>query len=335
MRFFVHVHICVGILLSCADASRLSKVINRGYNSTISNGTIYNGTISNGTASGNILRIQPLGNSITFGYLSTDGNGYRLGLLDQLISAGNTVQYVGSVRVGNMSDNFNEGHPGAVISQIAEYAKLSFSEDPNLVLLMAGTNDMNDLLNVTTAPERLSALIDEIISSVPDVTVIVAQLTPAANTTVESAIVTFNSMIPDIVASKVNTGQKVSAVNMMDYVTVNDLADGLHPTDHGYQQMAKAWFAGIQEVQKKGWIDPPISTNITTVTNSTIVSTNAVNATVAVTQPVRTTLPTSTSSSTTSSSSSTSSKSASDRQFLIPPVGTISLSALLGYFLFA
>ncbi|KAJ8067299.1 hypothetical protein OCU04_004655 [Sclerotinia nivalis] len=323
MRFLAHVNICVGILLSCANASIITKLGNRGYNSTI----------YNGTASGKILRIQPLGNSITFGYLSTDGNGYRLGLLDLLTSAGNTVQYVGSVRAGNMSDNLNEGHPGAVISQIAEYAKLSFPEDPNLVLLMAGTNDMNDFLNVTTAPDRLSALIDEITSAVPNVTVIVAQVTPAANTTVEDAMVTFNSMIPDIVASKVSTGQKVSTVNMMDYVTVNDLVDGLHPTDHGYQQMAKAWFAGIQEVQKKGWIDPPISTNVTNVNNSTI-SSNAINATIAVTQTLQTTLASSTSTSTASSSSSTSSKSASDRQFLIPSMGTISLSALLGYFLY-
>ncbi|KAF7870281.1 hypothetical protein EAF04_004028 [Stromatinia cepivora] len=332
MRFLVHVNICVSILLSCANASIISKVINRGYNSTI----------YNGTASGNILRIQPLGNSITFGYLSADGNGYRLGLLDLLTSAGNSVQYVGSVRAGNMSDNFNEGHPGAVISEIAEYAKLSFPEDPNLVLLMAGTNDMNDLLNVTSAPDRLSALIDEIISSVPNVAVIVAQITPAANTTVEDAIVTFNSMIPDIVASKVSAGQKVSTVNMMDYVTVNDLADGLHPTDHGYQQMAKAWFAGIKEAQKKGWIDLPVSTNVTNLTNSTI-PINATNATIAVTQVLQTALATSTgssmssstSTSTTSSSSSISSKSASDRQFIIPPMGTISLSALLGYFLYA
>lgn len=172
-----------------------------------------------------------------------------------------------------MSDNSNEGHPGAVISEIAEYAKLSLPELPNLVLLMAGTNDMNDLLNVTTAPDRLSGLLDEITSAVPNVTIIVAQLTPAANTTVEDAIVTFNSQIPDIVSSKVAAGQKISTVNMMDYVTVNDLVDGLHPTDHGYQQMAKAWFAGIQQVQRNGWLDPPISTNITDAVTLTISTT--------------------------------------------------------------
>lgn len=134
-----------------------------------------------------------------------------------------------------MSDNSNEGHPGAVIFEIAQYANLSLPEDPNLVLLMAGTNDINTFLIVTTAPDRLSGLIDEITSAVPNVTVIVAQITPAANTTVDAAMVTFNSKIPDIAASKVAAGQKVSTVNMMDYVTVNDLVDGLHPTDYGYQ----------------------------------------------------------------------------------------------------
>jgi lysophospholipase L1-like esterase len=244
--------------------------------------------------------------------LSSDGNGYRLGLLDLLTSAGNTVQYIGSVQAGNMSDNFNEGHSGAVISQIAEYAKLSLPEDPNLVLLMAGTNDINDFLNITTAPYRLSGLIDEITSAVPNVTVIVAQITPAANTTVDAAMVTFNSKIPGIVASKVAVGQKVSTVNMMDYVTADDLVDGLHPTGYGYQQMAKAWFAGIQEVQKKGWIDSPIPTNVTR----------------AVTLAIQTSLATST-------STSTHRKSASDRQFALPVVSTNFLSVLAGYFLYA
>ncbi|RAL65920.1 hypothetical protein DID88_005582 [Monilinia fructigena] len=295
MHFLLHLSIRIGIILSCVNASK-------GYNGMRYNPTTYNATASNTMISGKTLRIQPLGNSITYGYLSSDGNGYRLGLLDLLTSAGNTVQYVGSVKAGNMSDNFNEGHPGAVISQIAEYANLSLPEDPNLY-----------------CPDRLSGLIDEITSAVPNVTVLVAQLTPAANTTVDDAMVTFNSKIPDIVASKVAAGQKVLTINMMDYVTVNDLVDGLHPTDYGYQQMAKAWFTGIQTVQNKGWIDPPISTNIT----------------YAITLAYHAPLATSTSITTTSNNITILSKSASDRQFPIPYFGTISLSALLGFFLYA
>src|ERR1700712_4085517 len=85
------------------------------------------------------LRILPLGDSITFGFLSTDGNGYRQDLLTML--SGTQVQYIGSIRAGNMTDNFNEGHSGAVISQIAGFANQSLPQRPNLILLMAGTND--------------------------------------------------------------------------------------------------------------------------------------------------------------------------------------------------
>ena len=53
-------------------------------------------------AGGTELRILPLGASITVGFRSTDGNGYRLDLLDRL--AGSNVQYVGTVRAGTMDD---------------------------------------------------------------------------------------------------------------------------------------------------------------------------------------------------------------------------------------
>lgn len=53
------------------------------------------------------LRIQPLGDSITYGFQSSDNNGYRLQLLSDL--SGSKVVYVGSVRNGDMADNFNEG----------------------------------------------------------------------------------------------------------------------------------------------------------------------------------------------------------------------------------
>ncbi|KAK3617285.1 hypothetical protein LTR56_025386, partial [Elasticomyces elasticus] len=53
------------------------------------------------------LRMLPLGDSITWGYLSSDGNGYRLDLENLL--DGNPVEYIGSQQSGNMADNWNEG----------------------------------------------------------------------------------------------------------------------------------------------------------------------------------------------------------------------------------
>jgi hypothetical protein len=51
------------------------------------------------------LRILPLGASITYGVHSSDGNGYRRRLKDQLRSEGWEVNMVGSQNSGNMRDN--------------------------------------------------------------------------------------------------------------------------------------------------------------------------------------------------------------------------------------
>jgi hypothetical protein len=51
------------------------------------------------------LRIMPLGASITQGYLSSDNNGYRKVLREQLRYSGWPVNMVGSLEDGTMLDN--------------------------------------------------------------------------------------------------------------------------------------------------------------------------------------------------------------------------------------
>lgn len=58
-----------------------------------------------------LLRIMPLGASITLGYKSTDGNGYREWLRRQLRVAGWQVDMVGSMRNGTMHDNASSQLP--------------------------------------------------------------------------------------------------------------------------------------------------------------------------------------------------------------------------------
>jgi lysophospholipase L1-like esterase len=204
------------------------------------------------------LRILPLGNSITYGYLSSDGNGYRKVLLDTITANGSTVQYVGSVQAGNMTDNHNEGHPGATISQIATFANLSLPERPNIILLMAGTNDMAQSLNLSDAPRRLGDLIDQCHAACPDAVILVAQLTPATDNVTSSNIAAYNPTIPGLVSARVMNGVKALTVNMSSFLTTSDLIDGLHPNDIGYGKMATGWFQGLKEAQAKGWITPPM-----------------------------------------------------------------------------
>jgi hypothetical protein len=157
-----------------------------------------------------------------------------------------------------MPDNYNEGHPGALINQIAGYANASLPLRPNLILLMAGTNDINDPVNASTAPHRLGLLIDELQRSCPDAVLLVAQLTPVANSVVEARIQVFNEAVPAVVERRVRAGGHILVVDMSAYVTVADLQDGLHPTDEGYELMAEAWYGGIEEAAAKGWLHEPI-----------------------------------------------------------------------------
>lgn len=52
-----------------------------------------------------MLRVLPLGASITQGYKSADGNGYRKWLRQQLRYAGWEVDMIGSRKTGTMHDN--------------------------------------------------------------------------------------------------------------------------------------------------------------------------------------------------------------------------------------
>jgi hypothetical protein len=100
-----------------------------------------------GLANGATLRILCLGASITYGYESTDGNGYRYGLRGALVNGGNKVNMIGSLTHGTMSNNQVEGWDGYRIAEVAQKAELSLPLMPNLVLIHAGSKILEDHLS--------------------------------------------------------------------------------------------------------------------------------------------------------------------------------------------
>ncbi|KAL8899223.1 MAG: hypothetical protein Q9207_006304 [Kuettlingeria erythrocarpa] len=76
-------------------------------------------TVRDDVSQGIELRILPLGASITAGQGSSDGNGYREYLQQDL--TGTTMQYVGSLRSGSMAGNYHEGHSGYTITLVASF----------------------------------------------------------------------------------------------------------------------------------------------------------------------------------------------------------------------
>ncbi|SCF46812.1 Lysophospholipase L1 [Micromonospora matsumotoense] len=195
------------------------------------------------------VRVMPLGDSITEG--TQVPGGYRIGLWQRLASGRYTIDFVGSQFNGpaSLGDHDHQGHPGWRIDQIdANIVGWLNTQRPQTVLLHIGTNDILQNYNVSTAPNRLSTLIDRITATVPTAEVFVAQLIPLSNSNQEAAVRTFNAAIPGIVSSKVSAGKRVRLVDMHSAVTTADLIDGIHPTAGGYDKMAARWYSALQSV---------------------------------------------------------------------------------------
>ncbi|KAI1002074.1 hypothetical protein K3495_g6126 [Podosphaera aphanis] len=204
------------------------------------------------------LRILPLGDSITYGYRSTSGNGYRSHLYELLNETFPSVAFIGSQHTGNMTNNSNEGHPGYMIHDIAKEALQSLVLQPNVILIMAGTNDIARPYMPEDAPWRLAALIDFTILTCPFSVIIVAQLAPITEPPEALDMIrTYNQQIPGIVALRQQAGKKVMTVDMSQSLTTEYLYDGVHPNDQGYDIIAKTWFEGIQQAAQSGWIWEP------------------------------------------------------------------------------
>ena len=176
---------------------------------------------------------MPLGDSITWGWINGGGsNGYRERLLADLKASGNTVDFVGTQKSGNMADNDNQGHPGFTISQIRGVAAGGLASKPNVVLIHAGTNDLNRGNPASEpdadAPRRLGLLVDDVLKAVPNAVVIVAKIIPSKKSGLAANIKTFNNALPAIVAARVSKGSKVSIVDM-NVLSLNELSDDLHP----------------------------------------------------------------------------------------------------------
>lgn len=186
------------------------------------------------------IKVMPLGDSITYGY--PYGGGYRIELEDK----GIPIDFVGSERNGpaELADKDHEGWLGWEISGIAgSVVGWLNTYQPEYVLLLIGTNDVNHNADLSQAPTRLSNLIDTILNTLPNAKVLVGSIPPINDPTNNARAVAYNSAIPGIVSQKQSQGKKVYFVDIYNALTLSDLNDGVHPNLVGYGKMASAWYS--------------------------------------------------------------------------------------------
>ncbi|KAK6076806.1 gdsl-like lipase acylhydrolase [Seiridium cupressi] len=238
-------------------------------------------------AGGILLRIEPLGASITHGVASSDGNGYRKYLRDAIVSNGNEVDMVGNNPNGTMEDNDNSGWPGLIIDDVHTKSNTDTPEyKPNLVLLNVGTNDAIQDVDISTAGDRLSSLLTDVYAQSPQTTVILSGLIRNGNSTVQDRAVQINAQYQSLASSLQQEGKPIIWANKFysydisrkanslpgvtqkqwslipsllvqgpDGPQASDLSsDGTHPVDAGYQKMANVWYTAIGAADAMGFL---------------------------------------------------------------------------------
>ena len=226
----------------------------------------------------NLGNVMPLGDSITQG---TVAGGYRDPLYTRLTNAGYTFKFVGSTNINptaQLTTNnqaFHEGHSGFVIQSKDPTDTGSGSGrsglqdninnwlgaggvDPQYILLMIGTNDVDLNYFPATQGSRLSNLISSISNKTsglkPNAHLIVAQISPIVDPTEDARVQTYNAMVAGVVGQHQALGENVTMVDMHTPLlpTATYMGDNLHPNQTGYNKMADVRLTGIQAVPEPG-----------------------------------------------------------------------------------
>jgi lysophospholipase L1-like esterase len=213
---------------------------------------------------GTPCRIMPLGDSITYGFSSSTGGGYRVPLFQKALDAHQTITFVGSqttgpAMVGGVAfPTANEGHSGYTIDTgggrqgiqpLVQSALQTYK--PHIVTLMIGTNDVDIQLDLANAAARLGKLMDTILAADPSLLLVVAQITPTQDDGENALDVAYNAAIPGLVSARAQQGKHVLLVDMYGAFTAHAayktdyLANKLHPNDAGFVVMGGVWYAAL------------------------------------------------------------------------------------------
>lgn len=201
---------------------------------------------------GTACTVVPLGDSITNGYSATDEGGYRSRLFRLALADGKSMTFTGSASGGPETvsgvpfPDGHEGHNGIAIDELVPIAMSLGSAKPHIVIVMAGANGADP--DETTA---MAKLIDALTVAAPQALVVVSQMLPFADGQDAQRIATFNANIPGLVKQRADAGKHVVTVDPYHPFLANPnyskeyLVDYAHPTDAGYEVMAKTFYQVI------------------------------------------------------------------------------------------
>jgi lysophospholipase L1-like esterase len=222
------------------------------------------------TTPGTACSVLPLGDSITEGCCTAPEGGYRIELFTKAVNSKQAITFVGgTLGIGDAKPNGpttvagqpfpqgNEGNGGYTIASPSTKGgiagaitdKACSTYKPNIVLLMIGTNDILQNIDLGNAPTRLGNLMDEIITDAPTALLVVSSIPPCCN---DATVQAYNATIPAMVKTRAQAGKHVLFVDAhaafvkdanykADYIS----SDGLHPSTNGYAVIGDLFYGAI------------------------------------------------------------------------------------------
>lgn len=198
-------------------------------------------------------KILTIGDSITAGEypIEPTPGAYRIQLKNNFVADDLSIDFIGSKTndKANLDDPEHEGHPGWTIDKLTRLVEggLLTNYPPDVVLVMAGTNDILHSDDAATVIEDLNRLIDLLQDELPDVPILVssiAPIDPAFRGEQRASIAKeVNLELPELAQQQ---GSQVTYVNGGGVLNLDDLiADGIHPNAAGYQEIGNAWYDSL------------------------------------------------------------------------------------------
>ncbi|MDM5264393.1 DUF5011 domain-containing protein [Sulfurovum sp. XTW-4] len=208
-------------------------------------------------------RIMPFGDSITKGYVTgvtpADEWGYRGLLWTKLRESGHTLNFVGDETSGEnyttIDPTFDANHSGVNNETTADLLLRTnatlINNDPQVVLLHIGTNDIDQGLDLNTSVTNVNTTLQNIYDYNSSIKVFLARiinLKSDADPILRANITAYNDALETMANTRIENGDNLQIVNMesgtgIDYTT--DMAGPFHPNQNGYDLMAKHWYAAL------------------------------------------------------------------------------------------
>ncbi|MEN6517811.1 MAG: SGNH/GDSL hydrolase family protein [Methanospirillum sp.] len=224
-----------------------------------------------GTA-GAVTRIVPLGDSLTRSMPDTDDGGvhpsYRYWLWEKLNDNDYDVDFVGSSSTPSFSgysfDRDNEGHGGYrigdIVNGISGEGRLSSwlsGYDPDVAIVLIGTNDVLWDTPMDKRFSNLGRLVDTLRDRNPEIAIFIGKLPPTgdAERNEIQGLIEFNSRLPGWASGESTSRSPIRVVDLYsgyDGRDDNQEPRYIHPDESGEKKIANKFYSALASYLDKG-----------------------------------------------------------------------------------